>query len=42
MPVVYQRATAKPPGNALESLQINYLGANSAIDTLRRDQSLIM
>jgi hypothetical protein len=35
MPLVYQRATAKLPGNATESLQINYLGANSTIDTLR-------
>ena len=37
MALVYQWATAKPSGNALDSLQINYLGANSAIDTLRRD-----
>jgi hypothetical protein len=37
MALVYQRATAKLPGNAPHPLQINGLDAKSAIDTLCRD-----
>ena len=37
MPLVYQRGTAKPPGNVHRSLQNKDLGPNSTIDTLNRD-----
>jgi hypothetical protein len=37
MPLVYQRGTAKLPGNVTDPLQNNHLDANSTIDTLRWD-----